>query len=207
MNETTIRIVWRHMLTASRNFRSECQRWRLRYQSENFLPLWDFFKNAGAILVHLNQAATPESSRSKQTWRHAFRPFFNTQSRLSAIVEWVTRSLLRKKSSREVLVSNLHHFVFFNTNHVDGRALCARKNLSSRMNEIKTRRRNARKKAEISFEVNESSRILFSSLLARHFLLPFTGHQITDELNSTKAIKQSNVTSCRWQLPECKWIE
>lgn len=107
---------------------------------------------------------------SKQTWRHAFRPFFNTQSRLSAIVEWVTRSLLRKKSSREVLVSNLHHFVCFNTNHVDGCALCARKNLSSRMNEIKTRRRNARKKAEISFEVNESSRILFSSLLARHFL-------------------------------------
>lgn len=44
-------------------------------------------------------------------------------------------------------------------------------------------------------------REFFSSLLARHFLLPLSGHRITDELNSTKAIEQSNVTSCRWQLP------
>lgn len=119
--------------------------------------------------MHLNQAATPESSLEADV-----APCFQAllQHPISSVSDcrMSYKKFIKKKSSREVLVSNLHHFVCFNTNHVDGCALCARKNLSSRMNEIKTRRRNARKKAEISFEVNESSRILFSSLLARHFL-------------------------------------
>lgn len=149
---------------------------------------WD--ECSPCAFLHLNH-------RYKQTWRHVSKALLQHPILSVSDCRMSYKKFIKNIYSREVLVSNLHHFIFLIRAMLMA-VRCARERtfrrewMKSRLDD-----ETQKKLKFLSRWMNRREFLLF----ARHFLLPFSGHQITDELNSTKAIKQYNVTKYRWQLP------